>query len=62
MGTGAPATTVSGVGAANVILRELHLKEYNPRKFSKQYIRYVEQPYRRSIYHPSDPSMSTMHI
>jgi len=47
MGTGAPATMVSGVGAANVILRELHLPEYDARKFPKQYVRLVELPYSR---------------
>jgi prolycopene isomerase len=55
MGTGAPATTVSGVGAANVILRELHLKEYEPRDFPRQYIRFVAQPYRRPAYNPTEP-------
>jgi Dihydroprymidine dehydrogenase domain II, 4Fe-4S cluster/NAD(P)-binding Rossmann-like domain len=55
MGTGAPATTVSGIGAANVILRELHLKEYEPHEFSRQYIQFVEHPYQRPAYHPTDP-------
>ena len=27
-GTGAPATAVSGVGAANMVLRDLHRREY----------------------------------
>lgn len=54
MATGAPATVVSGVGAANVILRELHLPEYDSRKFPKQYVHLVDQPYRRPDYDPSD--------
>jgi len=49
MATGAPATVVSGVGAANVILRELRLQEYDSRKFTKQYVNIVEQLYRRPI-------------
>jgi prolycopene isomerase len=55
MGTGAPATTVSGVGAANVILRELHLKEYDARKFAKQYVNLVDIPFRRPEYSHTDP-------
>ncbi len=54
MGTGAPATTVSGVGVANVILRELHQAEYEPRKFTKQYVNMVDLPYRRPDYTPTD--------
>ena len=55
MGTGAPATVVSGVGAANVILRELHLPEYDSRKHPRQYVHFVEQPYQRTAYSPADP-------
>jgi prolycopene isomerase len=54
MATGAPATTVSGVGAANVILRELHLPEYDSRKFPKHYVNIVDLPYRRPDYSPTD--------
>ena len=54
MATGAPATTVSGVGAANVILRELHMPEYDSRKFPRQYVNLVDLPYRRSNYSPAD--------
>ena len=54
MGTGAPATTVSGVGAANVILRELHLPDYDPHKFPKQYVNLVDLPYRRPDYRPDE--------
>lgn len=46
MGTGAPATAVSGVGAANVILRDLHKKEYDRRKVTRQYVNIVDEPYR----------------
>ena len=42
MGIGIPATTVSGVGAANVVLRDLGLEEYVPRSFAREYIRYVK--------------------
>jgi len=52
MGTGAPATVVSGVGAANVILRELHKPEFDAHPISKQYIHFVDTPYRRSEYLP----------
>jgi NADPH-dependent glutamate synthase beta subunit-like oxidoreductase len=48
MGTGAPATMVSGVGAANMVLRDLHKQEYDTRKFPKQYVRFVDIPYTRS--------------
>ena len=54
MATGAPATTVSGIGAANVILRELHLREYDTHKFARQFVHYVDQPYRRPAYCPAD--------
>ncbi|MEJ5310927.1 MAG: NAD(P)-binding protein [Anaerolineae bacterium] len=47
MGTGAPATMVSGVGAANMVLRDLHKPEYDTRKFPKQYVQFVEIPYTR---------------
>jgi len=63
MATGAPATTVSGVGAANVILRELHLPEYDSRKFPKQFVHFVDQPYRRPEYSPVDAiSMHNAHL
>ncbi|MCX6063886.1 MAG: NAD(P)/FAD-dependent oxidoreductase, partial [Caldiserica bacterium] len=45
MGTGAPATAVSGVGAANMVLRDLHRREYDRRKFARQYIHFVTLPY-----------------
>lgn len=55
MATGAPATTVSGVGAANVVLRDMRLPDYDARKFPKQYIRFVQTPYRRPGIDPDDP-------
>jgi prolycopene isomerase len=54
MATGAPATTVSGIGAANVILRELHLPEYDSHKFPRQYVNLLDIPYKRSEYSPCD--------
>jgi len=54
MATGAPATTVSGIGAANVILREMHLPEYDSRKFPKQYVNIVGLPYRRAAYQSTE--------
>lgn len=47
MATGAPATVVSGVGAANMVLRDLRKGEYDTRRFARQYIRFVDLPYRR---------------
>ena len=54
MGTGQPATAVSVVGAANVILRELHLPDYDVRKFPKQYVNFVDQPYTRPAFDSSE--------
>jgi prolycopene isomerase len=54
MGTGAPATVVSGVGAANVVLRDLHLPEYDSHKFPCQFVHFVDLPYRRPAYHLED--------
>lgn len=55
MGTGAPATAVSGVGAANMVLRDLHRREYDRRQFRKQYIHFVTLPYDRPKYQSGDP-------
>ncbi len=55
MATGAPATTVSGVGAANMILRDLHKPEYDTHKFARQYVEFVKIPYRRPEFGPQDP-------
>jgi NADPH-dependent glutamate synthase beta subunit-like oxidoreductase len=46
MGEGVISTTVSGVSAANMVLRDLRLPEYLPRTFPRKYINYVEgQPW-----------------
>jgi NADPH-dependent glutamate synthase beta subunit-like oxidoreductase len=55
MGTGAPATAVSGVGAANMVLRDLKRREYDRRKFTKQYIHFVTLPYDHPRYQSGDP-------
>jgi prolycopene isomerase len=47
MATGAPATVVSGVGAANMVLRDLHMPEYDTRRFPRQFVQFVQTPYRR---------------
>lgn len=47
MATGAPATVVSGVGAANVVLHDLRKPDYDARKFPRQFVEFVEPPYRR---------------
>ncbi len=54
MATGAPATAVSGVGAASVILRDLGKKDYDKRRFAKQYVRFVDLPYKRPLFQSSD--------
>jgi prolycopene isomerase len=55
MATGAPATVVSGVGAANVVLRDLHLPDYDARKFPRQFVRFVPTPYRRPAFSEDEP-------
>ena len=42
MGLGVLPATTSGVGAANMILKDLGFKEYTPRRFPRQFIRFVE--------------------
>jgi phytoene dehydrogenase-like protein len=42
MGVGISATTISGVGAANMVLRDLGKEEYKPREFERQYVNLVE--------------------
>lgn len=54
MATGAPATAVSGVGAANMVLRDLHLPEYDSRKFVEEFIHFVNLPYSRPKVLPND--------
>jgi prolycopene isomerase len=54
MATGAPATVVSGVGAANMVLRDLRKPEYDAHKFHKQFVRFVDLPYHRHEYKSTD--------
>lgn len=42
MGEGVISTTASGVGAANIVLRDMGLPEYLSQTFTRQYINYVE--------------------
>jgi prolycopene isomerase len=46
MGTGTPAVTVSGISAANLILRELKIEEYEYRHGMKNYVNRVNIPYK----------------
>lgn len=55
MATGAPATVVSGVGAANRVLRDLRKPEYDARKFPRQYVEFVETPYSRRAVDAAEP-------
>jgi len=53
MGIGIVATTASGVGAANMVLRDLGMEEYVPRPFERQYVKMVKpKPWTP----PPDPS------
>ena len=54
MATGAPATVVSGIGAACVVLRDAHKKDYDRRRFPKQFVRFVDLPYRRPVFQATD--------
>lgn len=45
MGTGTPAVTVSGISAANLILRELGLEEFEYREGMKDYVKIVNKPF-----------------
>ena len=47
MGTGTPAVTVSGVSAANLILRELGLEEFEYRENMKNYVNIVKKPFEK---------------
>jgi len=62
MATGAPAAVVSGVGAANMVLRDLRQSEYEPRKFARSYIRFVDLPYRRPAYHGEPLTLENAHL
>lgn len=54
MATGAPATVVSGVGAANRVLQDLRLPDYDTHPVPHQYVRFVEIPYTRPELRPQD--------
>ncbi len=42
MGEGVVATCVSGVGAANTVLRDMGMPEFKPRQYSKQYVNIIK--------------------
>ncbi|SCJ63573.1 Diapolycopene oxygenase [uncultured Clostridium sp.] len=44
MGTGTPAVTVSGVSAANMILRKLNMEEYEYKDNTKEYVNIINKP------------------
>ncbi|MGL5315177.1 MAG: FAD-dependent oxidoreductase, partial [Peptostreptococcaceae bacterium] len=46
MGTGTPAVTVSGISAANMILRELGIEEFEYREGMKDYVKIVDKPFK----------------
>ncbi len=41
MGTGTPAVTISGISAADALLRSKGIAEYRPRPFDRQYVRVI---------------------
>ncbi len=55
MATGAPATVVSGVGAANRVLADMHRKGYDARVVTQEYVRFVEIPFRRPACAAEEP-------
>ena len=55
MATGAPATVVSGVGAANRVLGDLRKPGYDSRKFPRQFVEFVETPYSRRAVGGDEP-------
>lgn len=46
MGTGTPAVTISGISAANLILRELGLEEFEYKDDMKNYVNIVNKPFK----------------
>jgi len=63
MATGAPATAVSGIGAASVVLRDSHKKDYDRRRFPKQYIRFVDLPHTRPAFRGTETiSIQNAHL
>ncbi len=55
MGVGISATTISGVGAANLVLRDLGEDEYRPRDFERQYVHYVDPSPWTPVPDPAEP-------
>lgn len=45
MGTGTPAVTVSGISAANLILRDLGVQEFEYKENMKNYVNIVKKPF-----------------
>ena len=46
MGTGTPAVTISGISAANLILRELGLEEFQYKEGMKNFVNIVSKPFK----------------
>lgn len=46
MGTGTPAVTVSGISAANAVLKKLGMPVYSYRENMKNYVNVIEKPFR----------------
>lgn len=46
MGTGTPAVTISGISAANLILRDLSLEEFEYKENMKNYVNIVKKPFK----------------
>lgn len=42
MGIGVVAATASGIGAANMVLKDIGMKQFVPKSFPKQYVNYVK--------------------
>lgn len=60
MGTGSPSVTISGVSAANMVLRRLGKKEYIWRKGMKDFVkeyRVSDLPHLKSLSHISPNSL-----
>ena len=55
MGLGVLPATVSGVGAANMVLRDFGKLEYKPRRFHREYIRYVKGSPWTPVPDPAEP-------
>ncbi|MBQ3421185.1 MAG: FAD-dependent oxidoreductase, partial [Romboutsia sp.] len=54
MGTGTPTVTISGISAANLILRELGIEEYEYKEDMKNYVNIVKHPFNTSDIKISD--------